>query len=472
MRILFSIFILLICAGQTVAQNFDFASLDKKIKKYAVSVNIVAEVSFGTQTTEVKSRGIGTIVTTDGLVMFDGTPINSDDPFSVMSGVQISAEPKSIEIIMMDGSKYNAEYIGIDRFTRLGFCRIINEKNATFKPIKFYNRENYNLGEWLALYMLLPEFVTPMLGVDIGLVSANIVEPEEIVLTVGFNELQLASVLYDTDGHAVGVLGNLENPALSGFNASAMMESFSQMNDYLPLLGIIDADRLNKLIKDPPRLGEVNRGWLGIYLQALTDDIAEFWKIKSGGIIINDVVRHSPADSVGLKTGDIIYTLSGLPIMVNKEENLPVFQKKISEMGAGSSVAMGILRRQNNAVDTFNVNITLAQAPIPPAEAPDYEDKNFEIKIRDMVFADYNLYNLERDDFRAVVIKEVEPGGWASVGGLLPGDFIQKIDGQKIESVEDGQKMLEKIAEEKPSEIVFFVWRDNKTLFINIKTEW
>lgn len=463
---------LLLVFGALSAQNIDFNKIYGKASEYTVSVNLLIEVSFGTQTTEAKSRGIGSIVSSDGLVIFDGTPINSDDPFSIMSGMNVSAEPKSIEVVMMDGTKYPADFIGVDRFTKIGFCRIRPDREKEFSYVNFKSRDSFNTGEWLALYMLLPEYVTPQLGADIGMVSITVNEPEKFVLTVGFNELELASILYDSAGSPVGVLGNLNNPAISGVDASGMLESFSRVEDFMPLLGVVEAERLNRLIEDPPLKGKVDRGWLGIYLQALTPDIADFWGIQSrGGIIVNEVVKDSPADSAGIKTGDIITRLSGMAIEVDKEENIAIFQKKISEMGTGAIAALRILRRLDGAIDTLDMEIMLAQAPLSPAEALEYEDSDFEIKIREMVFADYNIFNLD-PDFEGVVVKEVEPGGWIAVGGILPGDIVQSIDGRKTASVDDAQNAFEKIREDKPEEVVFFIYRENKTLFINIKTDW
>jgi len=468
-KILISIMMLIIGASSVSAQSFDFEKINKEVSKYTVSVEILIEISFGIQTTEAKSRGVGTIVSSDGLVMFDGTPVDSDDPFSAMAGMSVSSEPKSIEIVTMDGDKYSAEFIGVDRFTKIGFCRITTEEDIEFDYIEFKQKNDLKMGDWLAVFMLLPKFVNPQLGADIGLVSALIKEPEEFILTLGFNELEIASVMYDSAGTPIGILGNLNNPA---YDPTRMLESFSQVDDYMPLLGVIDADRLNKLIKDPPKKGEVNRGWMGIYLQALTPDIAEFWQIESGGIIVNDVVKDSPADTAGIKTGDIIIRLADIPIEVEKEENLPVFQKKISELGAGTTISFTILRRHDNGIDSLDIPITLSRAPLSPAEAVDFEDTNFEMKIRDMVFADYNIYNLDRHEFKGIVVKEVEPGGWSAVGGMQPGDIIQSIGNRKTVSVEKTEKILNELSENKPEEVIFFVWRDNKTLFINIKTDW
>ncbi len=466
--------LMIVSSGPARAYDFDYKSIDKDASKYTVIIDIEVEVSFGTQSTEMKNRTLGTIVSSDGLIIFDGNPINTDDPFSVMSGMQVNIEPKKIEITLMDEQVFQAEFIGIDQFTKLGFCKIILEddaKTVKFDFLRLKKRDNYRVGEMLTVYMLLPSYVTPPLAVDVGMVSAIIDEPEEFVLTVGFNELEAASVIYDMSGDAVGILIRLSNQGQTDFRSSH--NGFGSIEDFMPLLGIGDIDKIQKLIKDPPKKGEITRGWLGIHLQALTTDMAEFWNLNiAGGIIVNDVVDNSPADKAGMETGDIIVKLNGRPIEVDSEETLPIFRRKILEFAADTDVNFEIFRRQNGKVDTLDISATLVKAPLSPGEAPDFEDDNFEMKIRDMVFADYTFYNLNQEKFKGVVVKELENGGWASVGGLYPGDIIQSIDGNKVTNIEETKNSLDAIAATKPKEVIFFVWRNNKTLFVNIKTDW
>jgi serine protease Do len=460
-------------AASISAQNFNFEKISEKAKNYTVAVNIKSEISFGTQNTESQDRLIGTIVSPDGLVIFDGTPIDNENPFSFMAGMQVSIEPKSIEIVMMDGTKYMADFIDVDRYTKLGFCRIKTESEKPFEYLPFRPGKKYRIGEWLGGFLLMPEYINPPLAADVGMVSSFIKIPEEFVLTIGFSDMQVGTVLYDEAGAPVGILGVMNNPASQSLDLDRMYQSLSRADESIPLIGVIGADKLNELIKDPPKRGKLDRGWLGIYLQALTSDIADYWKIKtSGGIIINEVAKDSPADSAGLKTGDIICSLNGSALDINKEENIPLFQKQISDMGAGTPINLGILRRRDGTTDSLNVKVFLAATPITPAEAATYKDTNLEVTVRDMVFADYNLYKLNRGLFKGVYVKEVEAGGLASIADLAPGDIIQSIGGEEIASVTDARAVLEKIAKEKPKEIVVFIWRDNKTQFVNIKTDW
>ncbi|MFZ5979567.1 MAG: PDZ domain-containing protein [Candidatus Zixiibacteriota bacterium] len=467
--VLAALTILIMIPGQVRAQKFDFDRLHDKLNDYTVILDMKIEISFGMQTNEQEQRVMGTIVTEDGLVLFDGSFLESDNPLSAISGMTFKTTPTKIEITALDGDKYEGEYVGVDDYTNLGFVRIIADNRKRFKPVEFVGNQKFTVGDWLALYILLPEFVDPPLAADIGMISLNVKTPEEFPLTVGFSLLEAASVLYNENLVPVGVLGPLMNPANDG--ESMFMESFD--NFELPLLGVITADRLEKLIANPPQKGEVERAWLGITLQALTPDIASFFNLEiSGGIIVNEVVKSSPAENAGLQVGDMIVEINGLPVEIDKDELIPIFQRRIADMGAGAAVEFMVLRPSEDKVDTLRLFANLEQRPMGANEAEEYENKTLEFKVRNLVFSDYLFYNLNEDELSGVVVSEITMGGLANIGGLLIGDVIQQINSSPVTSVEEIKEAMGKIEEEKPTEVIFFIWRNNKTLFVNVKTDW
>jgi serine protease Do len=250
-----------------------------------------------------------------------------------------------------------------------------------------------------------------------------------------------------------------------------MMETADQFG--LPLLGVISGDRLNKIINSPPTKGSTDRGWLGISLQALTKDIAGFWNIDAaGGIIVNEVVNNSPADKAGIKMGDIVTQINGQPIEVDREDKIAIFQRSIADLGPGASVGLSILRLINGEQQPVSAAVTLGTSPLAATDAPEYVNEAFELTVRDLVFSDYMLFNVDEETFQGVVVSELKPGGLAYVGGLTIGDVIQRIDNQDVTSIAEAQAVLEKIETEQPRELIFFVWRNNKTLFVNVKTDW
>lgn len=468
--VLFLLAACLFVASPAPAQQFNFDDLQKEVRAYTVVIDMNLEVSFGIHSNEESERYLGTIVTEDGLVIFDGSSLAADAGLATFSGFSVKTVPSKIEITTLDGKRYDGEYVGVDRFTNIGFLRITSD-SAVFTPVKFKEGVSFRVGDWLGLYMLLPEFISPSLAADVGMISANVSSPEKFPLTVGFNSLQMTSVLFNEQQEAVGVLGALMDPTAGGADAGSLLESFGQFG--IPLLGVVTAERLQKLIADPPVPGEPDRGWIGITLQALTRDMAEFWGLDlTGGIIVGEVVKNSPAEEAGLEVGDIIYEVNGQPIDIDKEEKIPVFQRLISEMGPGASVELGLIRRDATGADTLNLLLTLGEAPIDPSDAAEFENKTFELKVRDLVFRDYMITNQDRDTFSGVVVSELQMGGLAAVGGLRIGDIIQRINGRNVTSVDDAEAVMTEIEQQKPGEVVFFVWRDNKTLFVNVKTDW
>lgn len=463
---------LLISPGRSaIGQQFNFEKLSGELNRYTLIMTMKLEISFGMQTNEQEQRMLATVVTEDGMVIFDGSSLEFDNPFSAFSSMTVRTTPTRIEFESLDGSmKYEGEYIGTDRYTKLGFARVLTEDDHRFEHVTFKNNPTFRVGEWVAVYMLMPDYVQPPLAADIGMISNLIEAPEKFPLTIGFGAMEVASVLFSENHEPVGFLANLPDPSSASSDNGAMggMGQFE-----FPLLGIITAGRINELIADPPVKGKTERGWLGITLQALTPDIQEFFELEAeGGIVVNEVMRDSPADQSGLKVGDIILAVNGEPVSVDAEEKLPVFQRKISEMGPETPIEFMVARPNGEITDTVMINTTLGQAPIAATDAEEYENDALEMKVRDLVFSDYMLYNQDEDTFNGVVVSELEQGGLANIGGLRLGDVIQRIGSEPVTSVGDAQRVLEEIATNKPAEIIFFVWRDNKTMFVNVKTDW
>ena len=460
--------ILFLSAGAIRAQQFDFEQLHQEVKGCLVIIDMDIEISFGVHTTEQQQRYLGTVVSEDGLIMFNGIDLASEGGLT-FSNFGVKTDPTRIEVITLEGETFEGEFLGVDRFTRIGFVRVAGAPENTFKVMKFETGVDFKVGRWLSLYMLLPDIISPPLAADVGMISNLVTTPEEFPLTVGFNALQLGSVLFDENLKAVGLLGTLIDPSLGG--EGGMGDAFGQFG--LPLLGVVTGERLQKIIADPPKRGKIDRGWLGIRLQALTSDIAEFWGLDAtGGIIVNEIVTESPAALAGLKVGDIVLELNDEPIDVDRDENLAVFQRNIAEMGPGASLELTVARPAGKEVSRLKLVAHLQKAPMDATDAPEYESESLEFKVRDLVFDDYMFYNEDPQTFKGVFVSELKQGGLAEIGGLSFGDVIQRIGSEDVEVSPDVRRILEGLEQQKSREVIFFVWRNNKTLFVNVKTDW
>ena len=453
------------------SQNFDFDKLYQKVKTSSVIIEMDIEFSFGVHNNVQKSRFLGTIVTEEGLVIFNGTTIGGSHSIPLLAGLNVKATPDNISLTTFDDKTYQGEYIGFDQITKIAFIKITNLEDIKFTPMKFHSNNDYVVGNWVALYTLLPEYISPSLAADVGLISSIIEKPEFFPLIMGFSSSQLTSVIFDKDYEPIGVLGRLAEEASADLDPSAFLESGSRFT--IPLLGVISSERLRKLIENPPEKGKTEQGWLGISMQALTEEIAGYWSLDlDGGIIVNDVMNLSPALQAGLAIGDIIYEVNGEAVEVDRDENMIIFQRIISELGPDTPVELSIIRLENQVPDSLKILVTLEAAPISPVDAPEYEIEALEFKIRELVFLDYFSRNLDEETFSGVVVSELNQGGVAEVEGLQIGDVIQRIGSNDITSVDEFQQIIEEVITEQPFEIIFFVWRNNKTLFVNVKTDW
>ncbi len=468
----FTCVIISLCLTQnSMAQSFEFDKLQKLVEEVSVVIEMKVSYSFGAHDNEQEERYLGTVVSEEGLVLFNGLTLGTESPILALTGMNVKTTPSVITVTFLDGTEYPAEFVGVDRFSNIGFLKIKTEDDKKFNYLHFKDDKKYKVGEWMSLYMLLPEYIQPPLSADVGMVSNLIEVPEEFPLIVGFNSLQMTSVLFDEDLNAVGVLGRLSNPSQSNTDQAGMIESFGNFG--MPLLGVITEERLAKMIANPPEKGKTDRGWLGITLQALTTEMAEFWNLDiEGGIIINDVAKNSPASKAGLAIGDIIFEVNGQTVEVNKEEKVPIFQRKIAEMGPSAAVEFSIIKRTDSNVDTSKVLATLDKTPMTATDSPDYENEALEYTVRDMVFSDFLYHNLDADVFGGVVVSELKSGGLAEIEGLRYGDIIQRIGDQEIASVGEVEVVMDELEERKVEEIIFFVWRNQKTLFVNVKTDW
>lgn len=456
-------------AAQAVP-NFDFKRLNEQMSAYTMILDFTVEVSFGSQSSEARQRSLGTIVDTSGLIVFDGAFLDSEFDGG-MPGMTVKTIPTKITASFLSGDeKIDADYLGTDRFTKLGFLRLQPSDRKPLTPVKFVQQSTFVQGSWFATYILLPEFVKPPVAADIGMLATVIQQPETFPLLVGFGPSEIGSVIYNDRLQPVGILGALPDPGSASSDASGMIGSFDQ-GDF-PMLGILSSTRINQLIAAPPTKGKVDRAWLGITMQAVTEDLAELLGVGGdGGVIVTDVISNSPAQKAGVAVGDIIYGIDGAPIPVKREELLPVFQKKIAELQPGKIVAFDIFRGTPPDRKTMTLTAELARAPISATDAQEFEDDVLELGIRDMVFSDFMINNLDQATFSGVVVNKLKSGGLAAIAGLRLGDIIQRVGDQTVSSVGEMKAALEATQAAKPSEIVFFVWRDNRTMFVNVKTK-
>ncbi|MCA9257444.1 MAG: PDZ domain-containing protein, partial [Phycisphaerales bacterium] len=246
--------------------------------------------------------------------------------------------------------------------------------------------------------------------------------------------------------------------------------------DELPEYLLIEFDRQGKsqltLIKpkpddpeDPPR--DIRKAWIGIATQPIVEKLARFLKMDDTGFRITRVYPRTTAADTDLKVGDIVVAMNAEKFQLKGMQDGGLFQREVKKLGIGDVAKLTVIR-DGKSID---IDVTTQQTPWSPAEARRTEDRDFELTVRNITFfgRDDNLWT---PDVKGVIIEQAEGGGWASNGGLQPGDLIQEINGIPIKSRTSFKRAMKKIGKEQPERVVFKVLRGALTRFQYVEPEW
>jgi len=424
----------------------------ERTRTSVVAISYFIETSFMSEVREVGGRDLGVVVG-DNMILLNG---------SVVTASSTGAQPHGFRVRFVTGEERTATLVGRDEFVNVAFLRFEGTRPKGVTTLRFDTGSPPRVGESVFAVGLLPENLEPMARLVEGRVIANIERPKAFALTDLPAEIALGGPVFTTRGRVVGVLSEL------GDAGPSFAASFAAEGDAGATGLILDGETLTKLVAEPPRTGQSRRAWLGITLQALEPDMAAYWNLDTAsGIVVNSVVDGSPAAAAGLREGDIVLTVNGAPVPVSRDEHVPVFIEQIGSSAVGSRLRLGVFRDR----ERLETTVDLTAAPKTRLDAEKYENTEFEISVRELVFQDQRAYDLD-PGFRGVVVTKVEEGGWAGVGGLSSGDLIQKVDDREIASPEDLKQVLEDATKQKRRKLVFFVQRSGRTQFVTVQPNW
>ena len=432
-------------AGASPRQAFE------RYRNAVVAVNFIVETRLMREVREVSGRELGVVVGPD-LVMLNG---------SLVDVSTTGAQPHSFRVRFEGGSERAATYVGRDEFMNIAFLRLDEPAPPGIRPLRFERSPKLRVGDPVYTIGLLPETLEPMVRLEGGQIIAAVQHPKAFLITDLPTEGTIGGPVFTANGTLAGVLSSM------GEDGPSFASGYGGDGDLAYGL-LLDAESLVPLVENPPVQGENRRAWLGITLQALDRDKAEYWKLgEATGIIVNSVVPGSPAERGGLREGDIVLAINGQRIPVSEEEHVPLFVEQIGSRPVGSRLDFEFVRDGKR----LETNVELSAAPKSRLDAETYRSPEFELTVRELVFQDYRAFDL-KPEFRGVLVNRVEEGGWAGVGGLESGDLIQTVDERGIARPSDLKEVLEEAVTQRKRKLVFFVERGGRTQFITVQPNW
>jgi serine protease Do len=175
--------------------------------------------------------------------------------------------------------------------------------------------------------------------------------------------------------------------------------------------------------------GKVTRGWLGVQIQPVTDEIAESMGLgASKGALVSDVTKDSPASKAGIRTGDTVVSVNGTDVMEPKD-----LARRVAQIKPGEPVQITVVR--DGKPTTLSVEIGTMPADVELGAAP-------ESKPAPASLSSLGLSLEKNASGEGVTITTVESGSSADEKGLKAGDTILQLNGKEVSSVDDVRQEL------------------------------
>ncbi len=180
--------------------------------------------------------------------------------------------------------------------------------------------------------------------------------------------------------------------------------------------------------------GRIQRGWLGIYLQPFTPEMADYLgHARLRGVLISDLVKGGPADQAGLKSGDVLTRFDQVDLDADSDDSINRFIQMVSSLEPKTRIPIQIHRQGQVLERNLTVGIQ------PPVDATEVDtDFGFGAKqITQALFLEYRL-----DQREGVLVSYVTRGSPAQEANLEVGDVIIRVDSTPIRTVEDFRNQL------------------------------
>ncbi|MCD6487130.1 MAG: DegQ family serine endoprotease [Syntrophobacterales bacterium] len=351
-----------------------------------------------------RSLGSGFIISEDGYIFTNNHVVEKAD---------------KIVVKLSSGKEYNATVKGRDKNTDIALLKI--EPDNGLPVVKLGDSSKLRVGDWVIA-----------IGNPFGLsqtVTAGIVSAKGRVIGAGPYDDFIQTDASINPGNSGGPLFSLDGEVV-GIN-TAIVAQGQGIGFAIPI------DMAKDVLPNLRTKGKVVRGWLGVSVQGITEDIAKNLKLKTAeGALVSDVFKGDPAEKAGIKAGDVIVEIDG-KIVKNTHELIKI----IAGVAVGEKVKIKVLR--DGKKKTFTVKVTerpesKEQVGVESKEIGEFFGMTVQ-GITPEIAEHLGLPNIT-----GVIIAQVKNGGPADEAGIQTGDIVRRINKSEISSLKDYQHVMAK----------------------------
>lgn len=376
---------------------------------------------------KAQSLGSGFIISGDGYILTNDHVVDGADEITVK---------------LSDGREFSGEVRGLDPKLDLALIKI--EAGEDLPVASLGESDGIRVGEWVMA-----------IGNPFGLeqtVTVGIVSAKGRVIGAGPYDDFIQTDASINPGNSGGPLFNMQGEVV-GIN-TAIVAGGQGIGFAIPV------NMAKQIIPQLRDEGHVTRGWLGVTVQALSQELADSFGLETThGALVNEVVKDSPADEAGLKRGDIVLTFDGK--MIKQLNDLP---QLVAATSVDKTVKVEIFR--DGKTREVKVKIGKLEEADGGFVAADRQDKDaLGITAADVTPELVARYGLEGTE--GILVVRIDPEGPAAEANLHVGDLILEADGKEVGSVKAFGEILDSL--QKGKVLRLLIQRKATLLYTTVK---
>jgi serine protease Do len=382
-----------------------------------------------------------------------GTGFIFDSAGYVATNNHVIADAEEVVVTMSDGRELPAEVVGFDRDTDLAVLKIDAGEDLPF--VAFADSESVRVGDPVVA-----------IGNPFGLgstVTAGIVSAQNRVIGAGrFDDfMQIDAPI--NHGNSGGPTFNLEGEVI-GVNTAIQSPTGGNVG-----IGFaIPANLASEILADLQDDGQVERGWLGVHIQGIDEDLAASLDLEAPkGALVAQVAPGSPAAAAGLEQGDVVLSYNGQAI-----DEVRDLTRMVADTDPGTDAEVVVWRggqEMSLAVAIGEMMADQEVAAATPEEAAD-DAPRLGVALAELTPEAKRSMELG-DDVGGAMVTDVEPGSPAAEKGLQRGDVIVEADHKKVTEPKTVSDAVREAAERGDETILLLVKREGQERFIAVRLE-
>ena len=367
----------------------------------------------------------------------------SEDGYIVTNNHVVS-DGQAYTVVLNDGTELDAKLVGKDSRTDLALLKV-DAPARKFTYVSFADDSKVRVGDWVVavgnpfgLGGTVTAGIVSARGRDIGSGPYD----DYIQVDAAVNRGNSGGPTFDLNGQVVGI-----NTAI-----------FSPSGGNVGIAFAIPASTAKDVIADLMKDGKVERGWLGVQIQPVTQDIADSLGLKeASGALVVAPQEGSPGQKAGIKQGDVVQAVNGQPIKDARD-----LARRVAAFAPNTKVDVDLWRDGKKQT----IPVTLGNMASDEAASAEPAQPDNPAPASEQALASLGITVAPAEDGSGLAVTDVDPDSEAAARGLKNGEKILSVNNKKVESAADVGKVLEQAKKDGRTRALFQVEADGSSRFV------